>query len=115
VERATGPLRRATSPPRHHAPGKNHVVRRLAVRKLGGKLPPRTARLAVPPGSNCIVPTLPQKPPTGPRAERLGRLPLQARRPPPQVIERSPGKSRKREWPKPLPLIESKEDAAMGS
>ena len=31
-------------------------VRALAVPKLGGKLPPRTAKLAVPPGSICMVP-----------------------------------------------------------
>gem|GEM_PF-6500257 len=32
------------------------LVRALAVPKLGGKLPPRTAKLAVPPGSDCAVP-----------------------------------------------------------
>ncbi len=32
------------------------LVSALPVPKLGGKLPPRTAKLAVPPGSNRMVP-----------------------------------------------------------
>ena len=41
------------------APGMHPWVGALAVPKLGGKLPPRTAKLAVPPGSICMVPVEP--------------------------------------------------------
>ena len=36
------------------APGRHPLVREISLPKLGGKLPPRTARLAVPPGFDCI-------------------------------------------------------------
>ena len=48
VERATGPLRRATRPLSVARPTRTVRFRNLRAR-LGGKLPPRTARLAVPP------------------------------------------------------------------
>ena len=38
------------------APGTQLWVGARAVPKLGGKLPPSTAKLAVPPGSICMVP-----------------------------------------------------------
>ena len=38
------------------APGKQHRVSALPVPELGGKLPPSTAKLAVPPRSICMVP-----------------------------------------------------------
>ena len=44
------------SPAALGAPGMHPVVCALPVPKLGGKLPPRTAKLAVPPGSNRVVP-----------------------------------------------------------
>ena len=53
VELATVPLRRATSTA---ATGARHSVERLSATNLGGKLPPRTAKLAVPPGPDRIVP-----------------------------------------------------------
>ena len=61
------PVAAGYQPTAHHAPGKKHVVRRLAVRKLGGKLPPRTARLAVPPGPKPPGPKPPGPKPPGPK------------------------------------------------
>jgi hypothetical protein len=53
VERATGPFCRATSPT---AKSDLHTPRlRVSSMTLGGKLPPRTAKLAVPPKPVCSL------------------------------------------------------------
>lgn len=49
-------MERAHQPAARGAPGMPPWVGALAVPKLGGKLPPRTVRLAVPPESICMVP-----------------------------------------------------------
>ena len=49
-------MERAHEPAARWAPGIPPWGGALAVPKLGGKLPPRTARLAVPPGFICRVP-----------------------------------------------------------
>jgi len=48
VERAAGPFGRATSPPAARAGG-SLIDEPLPCARRGGKLPPRTAKLAVPP------------------------------------------------------------------
>ena len=45
------------------APRTYPMVRTILVPKLGGKLPPRTARLAVPPGTSSMPPDAPMAPP----------------------------------------------------
>ena len=50
------PVAAGDSPAALGAPGMHSSVFAMAVPKLGGKLPPRTAKLAVPPGSNRMVP-----------------------------------------------------------
>ena len=52
------PVAAGDSPAAPGAPGMYPLVRAPPVPELGGKLPPRTAKLAVPPGTNGSVPAV---------------------------------------------------------